>query len=269
MFGDDAQVVTALKQPPAPPPFYALSLLYELFGLIRVGVRGLGKPDLRDFSAAAARGTESEDAAFITKYLEDNGDEEGRLERWRTQLSMESNLQLGKLQSMQTAHDELTKHIEELQSKLTPQPLPIPRATRDVAHTPANGGPSDVDSCLRVQEQADMEPGRARRRARRRAATIEEKIEDDLLLELKSALTSIDKRLEVLEQTKLPEQSICTSHHVSAPALAPEPDPTVLRFPPKLSICDRQTSRGKIFPLRGSGSLPESMRSKLHPFNFV
>lgn len=243
-----------MQQPPAPPPFYALSLPHEALSVVRVGVHGLRKADLRDFSAAAARGTEREDAAFITEYLEENGDEQGRLERWRTKLSVESNLELGRLQSIQTAQDELTKQMDELQSKLMPQPLPIPRPTRGVGPTPANCAPGDFDTCLQVvQEQAVMETGanmgRVRRRARRRASIIEDKIEDDLLIDLKTALTNIDKRLEALERTNPPEQSICESHFVTRPS--------------------KPTSQVGVRTLQGLGSLPESMRSKLRPNSFV
>jgi len=95
-------VIAAAKQPPAPPPFYALSLLYEIYSLF---VTGCEVRNTVDFSSLVEGSStaQAEDAKFITKYIQDNEDDIAVEDRWRTFLKRDMGKAIRKMDTLEKA----------------------------------------------------------------------------------------------------------------------------------------------------------------------
>ena len=62
-------VVAAAKQPPAPPPFYVLSLVYDLYSLLFTGCADHTTVNFSSF-VEGSPSAQADDAKFITKYIQ-------------------------------------------------------------------------------------------------------------------------------------------------------------------------------------------------------
>ena len=108
-------VISNARNPPAPPPFFALTVLWEICfkrsGRAGCCMKAMPKAPM----SKAAKERELEDANFIANYIEENDSDSAQQERWRIDIRRVATLALSEVKKVHRQLEEYHEKLSDMQ----------------------------------------------------------------------------------------------------------------------------------------------------------